>query len=130
MAEITREPGLNSGLPDQDGLDEGTRSALLRAAEKTGKPVVVGGVQDMQKFFGEKALDDSEDTVNIPPGETEESVITTAEHDALVSTQAGVPVGEFSDSNTKDELQAELDRRGIEYGSSDTKADLLDKLNG
>jgi hypothetical protein len=35
-----------------------------------------------------------------------------------------------SDSRTKAEIQAELDERGIEWNSGDTKADLLDKLNG
>lgn len=128
MAEIARESGLNSGLPDQDGLDDGTRAAIQRTLER-GKPVVVGGVQDFQKFFGEKALDDSEETVNLPPGETSETVITTAEHDA-VTPGSGPDTAAVDDSNTKEEIQAALDDRGIEYNASDTKQELLDRLNG
>ena len=127
MAEIKREPGLNSGLPDQDGLDDGTRAAIERSLTR-GKPVVVGGVQDFQKFFGEKALDDAEETVNLPPGETEESVITTAEHDAT-TPGSGADAAAVSEDNTKEEIQAALDDRGIEYNASDTKQELLDRLN-
>lgn len=129
MAEITREFGLNSGIPEGQGLDDNTRAALLRQAEKQGQPVVVGGIQDVQKFFGEKALDSSEETVNVPPGETEESVMTTAENDALTAAATGTaPV--VDDSNTKEEITAALDERGIEYNASDTKQELLDRLNG
>ena len=119
----TREPGLNSGLPEQDGLDEGTRQALLNAANKSGKGVLVGGIQDVQKFFGELAKDDSEPAVAMPPGEDEDSP-TSQEHDAATNAAATTS---FSEENTVAELQAELESRG--EPTSGTKAELLDRLN-
>lgn len=119
---ITREPGLNSGLPDHDGLDEGTRAALLAASEKTGKGVIVGGTQDVQKYFGELAKDDSVSEVNLPPGEDEESP-TSQEHDALTAVTGST----FDESNTVDELKAELEARG--ESTSGNKQELLDRLN-
>lgn len=127
MAEITREPGLNSGIPDNDGLDEGTRAALLAQAEKTGKGVLVGGTQDVQRFFGELAKDDSEETVNMPPGENKESP-TSLEHDAT-TPGSGSDVASVSEDSTKEEIQAALDAQGIEYNTSDTKAELLERFN-
>lgn len=129
MAEITREGGLNSGLPDHQGLDDDTRSALRRQADKEGKAVVVGGVQDFQKYFGEKALDDSEEIVEVPRGETPDSVMTSQENDELTAA-ATAGTATVDDSNTKEEIQAALDEQGIDYSSSDTKAELLEKLNG
>ena len=124
---IRTEPGLNSGLPEHgSGLDPETKAAIERNANKDGAGVIVGGIQDVQRFFGELAKDESEPTVNIPPGEDESSP-TSMEHDALTADTATSAA--FDDSYTKDEIAAELDRRGIDYSSGDTKADLLDKLN-
>lgn len=122
---ITREPGLNSGLPDHDGLDEGTKAALLAAAEKTGKGVIVGGPQDVQKFFGELAKDEGEPTVNMPPGEDESSP-TSMEHDA--TNPGGSQAASFDDSYTVDELKEALEARGEPV--SGTKQELIDRLNG
>src|SRR5687767_143632 len=104
---ITRQPGLNSGLPDQDGLDDGTRAAMERNANKDGKGVIVGGTQDVQRFFGELAKDDAEPAVDMPPGEDESSP-TSLEHDAVTATTGTT----FDDSYTVDDLKAELESRG------------------
>ena len=122
---ISREPGLNSGLPEQDGLDDGTREALSRAANKDGKGVIVGGTQDVQKYFGELAKDDSVPEVNMPPGEDESSP-TSEEHAAATAVDA--TSGGFSEDNTVAELQAELERRG--EPTSGNKQELLERLNG
>lgn len=124
----TREPGLNSGLPNQDGLDDGTREALRRNSEKVaGQGVIVGGIQDVQRYFGELAKDDSEPAVTMPPG-TDESNPTSLEHDAATAT-ATASAPEFDDSYSKADLQAALDDRGIDYTTSETKEELIDRLN-
>jgi SAP domain len=126
----TNEPGLNSGLPYHDGLDEDTKQALLRAANRDGKPVVVGGIQDVQRYFGEKAVGNEID-IPLPPGETADSVITTAEHDELMEMKSGVPHGEdaenFEDS-TVEELKDKLRDRGESV--SGTKDELIARLEG
>lgn len=127
---ITVEPGLNSGLPDHgSGLDPDTKAAMERNASKDGKGVIVGGIGDVQRFFAEVAKDDAEPTVQIPRGEDASSP-TSMEHDALTGTGTATAAPTFDDSYTKQEIQDELDRRGVDYNASDTKDDLLDKLNG
>lgn len=93
MADIQREPGLNKGLPYHgSGLDEGTKAAIERSLVK-GKPVVVGGVQDYQRDYSERAVDPSDPTT-LPPGETADSVVTIAEHDAATNPAATEEVAE------------------------------------
>lgn len=120
---ITRQPGLNSGIPDQDGLDDGTRAALEAAASKTGKGVIVGGTQDVQKFFGELAKDDAEPAVNMPPGEDDSSP-TSMEHDAATTTGSS----SYDDTYTVDDLRSALEDRG--EATSGNKQELIDRLNG
>ena len=126
MANIQKEPGLNSGLPQHGrGLDPETKAAMERNANKDGAGVIVGGTQDVQRFFAELAKDPNEPTVNIPPGEDESSP-TSIEHDQ--ATAGGTAT--FDDTYTKQELQDALDERGVEYNQSDAKDELLAKLNG
>lgn len=122
----TREPGLNSGLPDHDGLDEGTKQRLLAAANKSGKGVLVGGTQDVQKFFGELAKDANEPTVNIPPGEDESSP-TSMEHDAIKGDAVTAVGGGYDDSYTVDELKDALAAKG--EPTSGNKDELIERLN-
>ena len=121
---ITKEPGLNSGLPSHgSGLDPDTKAAMERNASKDGKGVIVGGIQDVQQYFAELAKDNSEPAVAMPPGEDESSP-TSLEHDAA-TTATGTA---FDDSYTVDELKAELESRG--EATSGTKAELIERLNG
>ena len=121
---ITKEPGLNSGLPSHgSGLDPDTKAAMERNANKDGKGVIVGGTQDVQRYFGELAKDASEPAVTMPPGEDESSP-TSLEHAAATATTGT----SFDDSYTVDELKAELESRG--EPTSGTKQELLDRLNG
>lgn len=126
MANIHREPGLNSGIPDHDGLDEGTRASIEASLNKEGKGVIVGGIQDVQRFFGELAKDENEPSVQLPPGEDASSP-TSMEHDAAtgVGTAASAPA--FDDSFTVDELKAELEAQG--KTTSGTKQELIDRAN-
>lgn len=123
---IARKPGLNSGLPYQDGLDDDTRAALKRNSEKVaGQGVIVGGHQDTQRFFGELAKDAAEPAVEMPPG-TDESNPTSLEHDAATGTgTASAPV--FDDSYTVDDLKAALAER--DQPTSGTKDELIARLN-
>lgn len=125
MADIPRGPGLNSGLPEHGkGLDEGTRKAIESSLAR-GKAVVVGGVQDLQRMGSEQAVA----TGNLPPGETADSVLTIAEHDALTNPAAeaaATPV--FDDSYTVEDLKGELESRG--QATSGNKQELIDRLNG
>lgn len=124
---ISREPGLNSGLPEQDGLDEGTKAALLAAANKSGKGVIVGGIQDVQRYFGELAKDPEVPEIGLPPGEDESSP-TSLEHDALTNPDAQAGAPQFDDSYTVEELQDALRERGDTV--TGTKQELIDRLNG
>lgn len=126
MANIAREPGLNSGIPDHDGLDPGTKASIEASLNKEGKGVIVGGIQDVQRFFGELAKDENEPSVQIPPGEDETSP-TSMEHDALTNTGTAVSAPAFDDSYTVDELKAELEAQ--DKPTSGTKQELIDRLN-
>lgn len=128
MANIHTEPGLNSGLPEHGaGLDPDTKAAMERNANKDGKGVIVGGIGDVQRFFGELAKDESEPSVPLPRGEDASSP-TSMEHDAITADGATATGTAFDDSYTVDELKDELEARGEPV--SGTKQELLDRLNG
>lgn len=128
----------------EDGADPATAEALTNYA----RPATVtlsGNLADLNRM-GQVVLQGKIDT---PPGQVDEETSNT--DDAFKEPPAppnpatglqtpmgridaeGNPVsggGGNGDSRTKSEIQAELDSRGIAYSSGDTKAELLEKLNG
>lgn len=126
----------------EDGADPATAEALTNYA-RPNTPALAGNLADLNRM-GQIAVTGKVDT---PPGQADipatELTEAFAEPPAPdLNTGLQTPMGQIdaegnpvestgsSDSRTKAEIQAELDERGIEYTSSDTKADLLAKLNG
>jgi hypothetical protein len=127
----------------EDGADPATAEALTNYA-RPATPAIAGNLADLNRM-GQIAVTGKVDT---PPGQADIPATNLEEAFAAppapdLNTGLQTPMGQIdaegnpvegtssaSDSRTKAELQAELDARGIEYTSSETKADLIAKLGG
>lgn len=126
-----RRDNLNRGIPKHSGLDDTTREALRRAADGGNEGIAVNSFADLGR--GTISADPTEGPLN--PNQDPEGIVSVRTDDPLLGgTPGGAPAAdtssEFDDSYTKAELQAELDKRGVDYSQSDSKDDLLGKLNG
>lgn len=126
-----KRDNINQGIPAHSGLDEATRDRLRRAADGGNDGIAVNSFADLQR--GTVSADPTEGPLN--PNQDPEGIVSVRTDDPLLG---GTPGGaaaseattEFDDSYTKADLQAALDEKGIEYAQSETKDELLDKLNG
>lgn len=129
----------------EDGADPATAEALTNYA-RPNTQAIAGNLADLMRM-GQIAVTGKVDTppgqADIPADNLEEAFAEPPAPDLNQGLQTpmgqidgdGNPVGSSggnggTDSRTKAEIQAELDERGIEYSTSDTKADLVAKLNG
>lgn len=116
----------------EDGADPATAEALTNYA-RPATPAYAGNLADLNRM-GQVALQGSIDT---PPGQADEE--TTNITDAFkeppapdlntglqtpMGTTEPADTGADSGTQTKADLQAQLDERGIAYPSSATKAEL------
>jgi hypothetical protein len=127
----------------EDGADPATAEALTNYA-RPAQVVFSGNLADLNRM-GSIAV---EGRVHTPPGQADIEATDLKEAFAEppapdLNTGLQTPMGQIdgegkpveggnggSDSRTKSEIQAELDERGVAYSSSDTKSELLEKLNG
>lgn len=132
----------------EDGADAATAEALTNFARPT-SITYAGNLADLNRM-GKIAVRGEIDTAagekNIPATDLSEAFAQPPEPDLNQGLQTplgqitgegeptGTTVGDTtdasSDTRTKADLQAELDAQGIEYSSSDTKSELLAKLEG
>jgi hypothetical protein len=126
----------------EDGADPATAEALTNYA-RPAQQSIAGNLADLNRM-GQIAVTGKVDT---PPGQKDIPATDLSEAFAEppapdLNTGLQTPMGQVDadgnpvdggggngDSRTKAEIQAELDDRGIAYTSSDTKAELLAKLN-
>lgn len=124
----------------EDGADPATAEALTNYA-RPASITLSGNLADLNRM-GQVVLQGKIDT---PAGQPDEETSSLEEAfkeppaPSLAPAGLQTPMGQIdgegnpvesgsSDSRTKAELQAELDSRGIEYTSNDTKSDLIAKL--
>ena len=138
----------------EDGTDPATAEALTNYARPATQQLA-GNLADLMRM-GQIAVKGEVDTpageANIPASDINEAFATPPAPDLNQGLQTpmgqidaegkptGANVGEGGDggdgaeaapdTRTKADLQAELDAAGIDYSSSDTKAELLAKLEG
>lgn len=122
---------LRQALLDE-GIDPGAVEAMLHMV-KPNETNLVGNYADLQRMGAIAQTG----TLPTPPGE--DDVATSDLADAFVPVETATDDGNGAAPNvaegtvdyeamTKAELQAELDAKGVEYGASDTKADLIAAL--
>lgn len=128
-----KRDNINQGIPAHSGLDDATRDKLRRAADGGNDGIAVNSFADLQR--GTISADPTEGPLN--PNQDPSGIVSVRTDDPLMGgTPGGAAAsdagsdGGFDDTYSKAELQDALDERGIDYTTSDTKDDLLKKLNG
>lgn len=131
----------------EDGADPATAEALTNYA-RPNAPAIAGNLADLNRM-GQIAVTGKVDAppgqADIPASDIKEAFAEPPAPDLNQGLQTpmgridgeGKPLegnvggdgGSDYDSMTKAELQEEADRRGVEYTTADTKADLINKLN-
>ncbi len=132
MADINKNDNLNQGLPNQTGLDEGTRAAMQRALDGGDGGIKVGSFRDLQLGHSAEPLESRPVNEN----QDEDNLVTPPEHDAAMgietqaTEEAGITVstgGEDLNDLTVEELKDRLADEGKPV--SGTKDELIARLN-
>jgi hypothetical protein len=128
MATINKDDNLNQGLPENTGLDEGTRAALQRQLDGGDGGIKVGSFRDLQVGLTDTPIEDRP----VNPNQDEEELVTIHEH--MASDPATAINEDTADGDdgyedmTKEQLQDELASRDMAV--SGTKDELIARLRG
>lgn len=132
MPKIDTSDNLNQGLPENTGLDDGTRASLQRQLDGGNEGIVVGSFADLQRGT---TGDPSSAPLN-PNVPDDAELDTPAANDAKLgiasveTEREGLsPAGQSNyDDMTKEELQTEAEAQGL--ATSGTKDEIRARLEG
>ena len=119
-----KRDNLNRGIPQQSGLDDGTRASLERALNGGDGGVKVGSFRDLQLGLTDTPVEDRP----LNPNQDPDGVITVNEHIAQEDAAATTTTSDTDyDDYTVEELKDELAAQGKPVSGS--KQELIDRLN-
>lgn len=104
MAKINSSDNMNQGLPEETGLDAGTRASLQRQLDGGDDGIVVGSFRDLQVGETSQPVMDRPVNPNVPE---DAKLVTPGEQDAAVGVQTqtteeeGIKVDTGEDAGSK-----------------------------